>query len=475
MTATSPNSPSQIDASCRLPLFALFGGAALWLALGSAFGLIASLTFHKPSMFATSAMLSYGRAFPVSQHLLMYGFCIPAALGVGIWLLARLGRVEVAQPWLIAVGAKLWHTGVLVGAVAVLAGQNTGYEWLEMPRYAAVLLFLGFVLMAIWTFVTWTRRTEPGLYPSQWFVLAAFFWFPWIFSTAVMLHHFFPVRGLVQAAVAWWYAGNLLNVWLTLTGLASAFYLLPKLTGRPLQSHYLALFIFWTLILFGTWTGIPAHAALPSWMPALSGAASLMLLVPILAVVTSVVLTCRGAKTPCGGGPLCFTKFGVASLALATVLSAIAACPQISRVTDYTWFGQGVTMLRLYGFFVMTMLGAIYYILPHLVGANRVCPRWMRVSFWLIMPGTLIFSLPLVFGGIRQGLKLLDPNIAFLDAAKAAMMTFRISTLGETMIVLGSLIFMFNVLAAIVSYYRVICQTVYADATARLEPAGGKP
>ena len=29
------------------------------------------------------------------------------------------------------------------------------------------------------------------------------------------------VRGVVQAAVAWWFAGNLLNVWLTLAGLAA--------------------------------------------------------------------------------------------------------------------------------------------------------------------------------------------------------------------------------------------------------------
>jgi hypothetical protein len=133
--------------------------------------------------------------------------------------------VEVAKPFLIAVGAKLWHLGVLVGLVAILNGQTSGYEWFELPRYAAVILFLAFVLMAIWVFVTYSRRTETALYPSQWFVLAALFWFPWILSTAVLLLQVFPVRGVVQAAVAWWFAGNLLNVWLTLAGLAATFYL----------------------------------------------------------------------------------------------------------------------------------------------------------------------------------------------------------------------------------------------------------
>ncbi len=470
MTATPPTSPQQIDNSCRLPLFTLFGGAAVWLALSSVFGLIASLKFHAPAMLADCACFSYGRAFPAWSNLLVYGFCIPAGLGVGLWLLARLGRVELAKPWLIALGAKLWHIGVFVGLIGILSGQSTGFEWLEMPRYAAMILFLAFMLITVWGYVTYTRRTETSLYPSQWFVLAALLWFPWIFSTATLLLQVFPVRGVVQASVAWWFSGNLLNVWLTLAGLASTFYILPKLTDRPLQSHYLALFAFWTLILFGTWTGIPAHAALPAWMPTLSGAARVMMLIPVLAVAASVILTGRGAKTPCGGGPLCFTKFGVWSLVLATVLLAISACPQVSRVTDYTWFGHGQTTLRIYGFFAMTMFGAIYHILPRLAGAERVCARMMRFNFWLVMPGTLLLALPLVFGGIAQGLKLINPAIPFVDVSKSTLMAFRISTLGETMIALGNLIFLFNIFAAMVGYYRAVGQTAYAEATA-VEPA----
>ena len=475
MTATSPTTPAQIDASCRLPLFALFGGAAQWLALSSIFGLIASLTFHKPAMFADCAVFSYGRAYPAWSHLLVYGFCVPAGLGVGLWLLARLGCVELAKPWVITFGAKLWHFGVLVGLIGILAGQSSGFEWFEMPRYAAVVLFLSFLLITVWAFVSYTRRIKQSLFPSQWFVLAALFWFPWIFSTATLLLQFFPVRGVVQASVAWWFSGNLLNVWLSLVGLASTFYLLPKLTGRPLQSHYLALFVFWTLLLFGTWTGIFMHAALPAWMPTLSGGASVLTLVPALAVAAMVILTCRGAKTPCAGGPFCFTKFGAWSLVLAAVLLAVSACPQISRVTDYTWFGHSQTTLRIYGFFVMTMLGGIYYILPRLAGEERVCKNRMRANFWLVMPGILLFTLPLAFGGIVQGLKLVDASVPFLDTGKSALMAFRISTLGEFLIAIGNLLFLFNVLAAMAGYYRSVCKTAYVDVTARLQPVGVKP
>src|SRR5436190_19080812 len=215
--APQATASGEIDASCRLPLFALVGGAALWLVLSSGLGVIASIKFHLPSFLAGSASLSYGRVFPASTNALVYGFAIPSGLGVGLWLLARLGRVPLAQPWLVAVAAKLWHIGVLVGLIGILGGDATGFEWLEMPRYAAVILFVAFLLIALHGIVTHHARSRRGpeedssrgrdvrlvataatLYPSQWFVLAALFWFPWIYSTANLLLLIFPVRGVAQ-------------------------------------------------------------------------------------------------------------------------------------------------------------------------------------------------------------------------------------------------------------------------------------
>ena len=379
---------------------------------------------------------------------------------------------EVAKPWLLVVGAKLWHLGVLVGLVAILVGQRTGYEWFEIAALCRGDPVFGLPAPGGLDIGDIRASHESALYPSQWFVLAALFWFPWILSTALLLLHYFPVRGMVQASVAWWFSGNLLNVWLTFAGLASAFYFLPKLTDRPLQSHYLALFVFFTLLLFGTWTGIPASAPLPAWMPALSSGAGLMLLVPIAAVVVITVQTCRGANVPCGGGPLCFTKFGIWSLVLAAVLFAVGACPEVARVTDFTWFGRGENVLRLYGFFVMTMLGAAYYILPRVAGIEISRAR-VRANFWLGVIGTVVFSLPLVVGGLRQGFALADATVPFLGTTKAALMYFRLSTFGETLLLLGNFLFLFNVGAVIVHYYRLVCKSVYAEATA-LEPAGVK-
>ena len=439
------------------------------------FGLIASIKFHSPNFLADCACLTYGRVHPASLNALVYGFAIPTGLGVALWLLARLGRVPLARPWLVVVGAKLWHLGVLVGLVGIFSGDATGFEWLEMPRYAAAILFVAFLLIALWGFVTHQSRSERGMFPSQWFVLAALFWFPWIYSTANLLLLAFPVRGVTQAAVDWWFSGNLLVVWLSLVGLAASCYFLPKLSERPLQSHYLALFAFWTLILFGTWVGIPGGATLPAWMPALSGVAALLMLVPVLAIGTSAWLTVRGSNVKCFGGPLCYVKFGAGSFVLSGVLLAASALPPISRVTDFTWFGTAQTQLRLYGFFAMTMFGAVYYILPRVTGRQFPFAKLVNFHFFCGMLGTLLLALPLAAAGVMQGLKLLNPSVSFVDLTKSTLMFLRVSTLGDTLLAVGSLLFLVNIAALMVGYYRSICSTAYAAATVPLETAEVKP
>src|ERR1700690_24982 len=84
-------SPTEtVDASLRLPLLALFGGAALWLVISSVLAMIASIKFHAPDFLAACPWLTYGRVQPAADDALLYGFCIPAGLGVAPWLFAKL-------------------------------------------------------------------------------------------------------------------------------------------------------------------------------------------------------------------------------------------------------------------------------------------------------------------------------------------------------------------------------------------------
>jgi cytochrome c oxidase cbb3-type subunit 1 len=446
---------AKIDASCRVPLLALFGGAALWLVVGLAFALAASLTFHNPEMFAACPCMTYGHVVAAANDLLVYGFAIPAALGVMLWIFARLSQAELELPIVSVAAANLWHLGVFAGVVTIFCGGSSGFAWLEFPRASAMLLGVSFVLVAVSCVATFGQRKERELYPSHWFLLAALLWFPWIYSTAnlfIVSNH--PVRGVTQAVIGWWFANNLIFVWLALVGLGVAFYFLPKIANRPLHSRFYALFAFWTLILFGTWLGIPQGAPVPVWLPTISQFAAFLLVVPLTAVAIIVVKTVHGAKVVCKGGPFCQIKFGVAAFILSGLMLVAQACPDYGRTLELTWFGPAQTQLQILGFFAIVIFGGVFYILPRVMDGELPFPKFVRAQHWCFMLGTALVTGSLAVGGVQQGLKHYDFD--------AALMALRISLLGWMFFLLGSLLFAANIFVMTIKWKLGLAKTALA-------------
>jgi cytochrome c oxidase cbb3-type subunit 1 len=472
MTANETSHPTasapEIDASCRLPLLALLAGASVWLVLGTVLALIASIKFHAPDFLAACPVLTYGRVAAAANDALVYGFCLPAGLAVMLWIFSRLSQTVFSLPLVPVVAAHVWHLGVLVGLASILLGDSTGFTWLEFPRGASILLFTAFVLMAIPIVATFGYRRERVLYPSHWFMLAALLWFVWSYASANLFLVAMPVRGVAQAVIDLWFGNNLLFVWFSLVGLGVGFYFLPKLTGHPLHTYYYALFVFWTLILFGTWCGIPSGSPFPAWIPALSSVAAGLLIVPVLGVAVIVAKTVCGAP-PCEslGGPLCYLKYGFTAFMLSALMLIASACPHYSRVLEFTWFGQAQTQLQIFGFLAMILFGALYYILPRALGFEFLFPKLTRVHFWLSAPGVGLLVIPLAIGGWCQG--------SHLYNLEAALPCLRISTTGLTLILIGNLLFALNVLAMFLSWKLALAKTIFAAVTAPLKVSEVKP
>ena len=62
--------------------------------------------------------------------------------------------------------------------------------------------------------------------------------------------------------------------------------------------------------------------------------------------------------------------------------------------------------------------------------------------------------MPLAAGGIVQGLKLQHPDVAFTAIAQGTLPFLRASTTGDLLIALGNLIFLANLAALVLQYYR---------------------
>lgn len=460
---------NEIDSSCRVPLLALFGGAALWLVLGLALGLAAAMSFHDPNIFANCSCLTYGHAQAAANDLLLYGFAIPAALGVMLWILARLSRTPLALPIVPVAAANIWHLGVLIGTGAILLGQSSGQTWLEYPRVAAVLLFAAFMLVAVSAVATMGFRANWEMYPSHWFLFAALLWFVWTYSTGnLFLLSGHPPRGVVQPIIDWWFTNNLIFVCLGLAGVGMAFYFLPKFAGKPLASSGYALFAFITLMFFGTWCGIPQSAPVPAWLPATSAFAAMLSLIPILAIAIVALKTVRGSDVKCSAGPFCFVKFGTFSFVLSAFLYLSEFCPRASRVLDFTWFGFGVTQWQLLGFMGMILCGAIYEILPRVMDKELAFPKLAKLNFFVFAGGVLVYVVPLLVGGVEQGMKFRDPHAAFADAGAAALMFIRISTLGQALMLIGALCLLLNIFVMTIQWKLGLLKTVIAAVKAPL-------
>ncbi len=111
---------------------------------------------------------------------------------------------------LLVAGAAFWNLGVLLGVGGILAGDSTGYEWLEFPPYAAIVLFIAYSLVVSWAILMFRFRRGGHIYITQWYLLGAFLWFPWLYGATQIMLFVTPVQGVMQAAVNWWFANNLL-------------------------------------------------------------------------------------------------------------------------------------------------------------------------------------------------------------------------------------------------------------------------
>ena len=305
-------------------------------------------------------------------------------------------------------------------------------------------------------------------------MLAALFWFPWIYSTAELLLVSFPVRGVAQAVIAWWFSQNLVEVWMALAGLAAAFYFIPAFTGRALHSRYLALLAFWILILFTSWGGIPNSAPVPAWMPALSSAARVIGLTLVIAVALNVYRTTgRFAVVSPSNPPLSFVLFGVGAFLLAALMGIGAVLWDRNQLLQFSWFASARFQLQVYGFFVMICLGAIYYLLPRLAGFAFPWARLVRVHFWVAAAGLVLTALPFTLGGFVQAYKMQNEATPFVDVAKSTLPFLRASTVGDMLLLIGHLLLLANIAALLARLVRARLSGVYEVATEDLFKSAG--
>ena len=439
---------SAIDASAKWPVIIFVVSGLIWLLVGTGFALIASFKMHTPGFLGDYEWLTFGRARSAHLNAVIYGWSTNVAFAVAFWLMARLSRAALRHAGVLVIAACFWNLGVTIGVVGILAGDSTSIEWLEIPPYATPLLFVAYALVGGWAIVTFRFRRAEHVYVSQWYLLAALFWFPWLYSIAQIMLVFEPARGTVQALVNWWFAHNVLGLWFTPIGLAAAYYFIPKVLGKPIHSYYLSVLGFWSLAIFYNWAGVHhlIGGPVPAWAISAGVAASLMMVIPVVVTGINHHLTMVGSFGMLRYSPtLRFVVFGAINYTIVSLSGSAMAIRSVNEITHFTHFTVGHAHQGLYAFFTMVMFGAIYYILPRILLKEWPSAALIRTHFWAAAIGVTLYWLDLSVGGWIQGVEMNNANLAFLDVVRHTVPWLVVRSLAGIIMTVGHLAFAVNV------------------------------
>lgn len=401
------------DAAGRRPVLVAFMTAIVWLLAGSVFGEVASIKLHAPDWLTGAAWLTFGRVRPAHLNAMIYGWASLAMIGIALWIIPRLVHAELRAPRAAEAGIWVWNVGVGVGIVGVLAGYSTGLEWLELPRIVAVPSFvIGGALVGVPLLSTIARRQVSHLYVSVWYIMGAFLWFPLIYIVGTWPSY----TGVESAAANWFYAHNVLGLWLTAINLGAVYYFIPKILGRPIHSYQLSLLGFWALAFFYALNGMHhlIGGPLPTWMITTSIVASALMIIPVLAVAVNHHLTMVGRFGALRYSPaLRFIVLGAMAYTAVSLQGMFTALRGVNRITHFTQWTIAHAHVGVYGFVTFVTFGSTYYILPRLVGHEWPSARLIRWHFWLVLGGLALYVVPLTIAGVLQGLALLNPATPF--------------------------------------------------------------
>jgi len=255
------------------------------------------------------------------------------------------------------------------------------------------------------------------------------------------------LQGVMQAAVTWWFANNLLFLWFGAIGLGTAYYMIPKVIGRPVYSYHLAAIGFWTYALFASWTGMQrlVDGPFPAWMITASIAATILTIIPVATVGLNHHMTMRGYFGLLRYSPtLRFTVFGAISYTVFSLVGVLLSLRSVAGYLHFTEASVAYSHMGLYAFFTMVMFGSMYYIVPRLVGREWRYASLIKLHFWSSTYGVGLMVAMLLIGGLAQGTSMHDPSLAFTESTESILPYLRGRSVSGMLLTIAHFVFAFH-------------------------------
>ncbi|MCC6513256.1 MAG: cbb3-type cytochrome c oxidase subunit I, partial [Geothrix sp.] len=255
---------------------------------------IIAAKFVWPDLMGTMSWLTYGRLRPLHVNGMLFGWLLAADMGLAYYVIPRLCGVKLWSEKLGLATAILWNVIILGAVVTLLAGKNQGWEYAELPWYLDILVVVAWIMFGLNVLMTVASRKHQAMYVTIWYTMGCILWTAFVYLTGNFAT--LVTTGTNQANLNWMYVHNAVGLIFTPIGLAIAYYFIPRASNTPLHSHKLSMVGFWSLAFVYVWTGAHhmIHGPISQWLQTIAIAFSVMLLIPVWAVVYNLFATMKG-------------------------------------------------------------------------------------------------------------------------------------------------------------------------------------
>lgn len=377
--------------------------AVVWLVIGMTLGLTGAIEFIAPDMSAGIPQLTFSHIRPTHVNTVAFGWLSMANIGIALYMVPVLCRAKLFSNKLGNLICILWNLAILLGGIFLLNGYTEGREYAEYPVPIDVIVIAGLLTLSYVIFLTVVNRTVKKLYVSLWYTLGAFFWMPIVYF--IGNRTFVRLEGLNDAIVNWFYGHNILGMWFTTLGVGIAYYMIPRLSGKPLWSHSLSMLGFWTIAFFYAPTGTHhiLQSPVPEWLKALAIVFSVALVIPVITVLTNFFMTMKGSWWQLANNlPLRFVLTGAFFYFVTCIQGPFQATRSVNWYIHFTQWVPGHAHAALLGTFSFFDFGAIYYILPRILNRQFYSVGLARAHYWFTLIGFFIFFSAFTIGGLVQ-------------------------------------------------------------------------
>lgn len=437
----------------------------IWGVVGMLVGVIVAAQLAFPDLTPHWPFLSYGRLRPLHTNAVIFAFGGCALFATSYYVVQRTCHTRLFSNGLAAFTFWGWQAVIVLAAITLPLGMTSGKEYAELEWPIDLLIAVVWVAYAVVFFGTLFKRRIEHIYVANWFFGA------FILTVAIlhivnsaalpvnMTKSYSAYAGVQDAMIQWWYGHNAVGFFLTAGFLGMMYYFMPKQAERPVYSYRLSIVHFWALIFTYMWAG-PHHlhyTALPDWAQSLGMVFSLILLAPSWGGMINGVMTLSGAWHKLRTDPI--LKFLITSISfygMSTFEGPMMSIKTVNALSHYTDWTVGHVHSGALGWVGMISMGAMYYLLPRLVGKREMhSVKAIEIHFWVATLGIVFYIAAMWIAGVMQGLmwRAVNPDgsltYAFIESIKATYPYYSIRLLGGVLYLAGMLIMAWNMFMTI--------------------------